>query len=176
MRRALLTILPLSLLLAGPAVAGELREPIMDLLNAYEGAPTAAQLTALGDGVADELMDIAADSDVASSRRGRAVSALGDFPSDDTLAFLSKQLGDTDASSILRRKAAYALAAGWGEQAVKPLSDALSDSDVQLRIAAAGALADVSGDAAKGALNARLEAEDSDAAREAIEKALGDKR
>ena len=174
MRRALLTTL-LALGLSGPAAADELRGPIMDLLNAYEGAPTTEQLAALGDGVTGELMAIAADGEVASSRRGRALSALGGFPSDDTLSFLSGQLADGDASSILRRKAAYALAAGWGDASVEPLAAALSDDDVQLRIAAAGALAGVSGDAAKGALSARLEAEDSEAAREAIEKALGDK-
>ena len=86
---------------SAPAAAGALREPVMELLNTYEGAPTTAQLAALGDGVADELMDIAEDTAVASSRRGRAVSALGGFPSDDTWSFLNRQLGDDAAKSLV---------------------------------------------------------------------------
>lgn len=171
MRALLLT----ALLIPTAADAGALREPVMDLLNAYEDTATAEQLSALGEGVTDELMEIAVDGEVPSSRRGRAVSALGHFPADDTRAFLDARLADADTSSLIRRKAAYALAAGWGEGAVRSLAGALADDDVQLRIAAAHALGELSDQAAKDALEARLAVEDSDAARDAIEKALGSK-
>ncbi len=168
--RTLLTAILLAASL--PAAAGELREPVMDLLNAYESTATPDQLAALGEGVAEELMAIADDGEVANSRRGRELTALGYFPGDETRAFLEARLADEDASSLLRRKAAYALGEGWGEAAVSPLGAALADDDVQLRIAAAGSLAKISGDAAEQALKSRLAVEDSDAAREAIEKAL----
>lgn len=159
------------LLALSTAAAGDLRSEVLDQLGAYEGTASAEQLGALGD-VGPVLLEIAQDDSVASSRRGRAITALADFPSDDAQTWLASTLKDSDGTSYLRRKSAYALAGGWGQAAVGPLKTALSADDTQLRIAAAEALGSVGGSAATQALDARLSAEDNASVREALQKAL----
>ena len=161
----------LSLLLTQPAAAGDLREPALDLLGAYEDVPSAEDFRALGEGVVGELMEIGVEAQVPRSRRGRAVSALAFFPEAEVQGYLEARLADASDDSIVRRKAAYALGAGFGAAAVGPLGAALADDDLQLRIAAAGALGAL-GEPGRGALEGRLDAEPEAAGREAIEKAL----
>lgn len=168
MRRALLILMAS---LPTLAWAGPHRAAVLDLLNAYESTPTAAELKAIGPEVDAELMEIADDGAIPLSRRGRAVSALAWFPSDRTRTFLEDRLQKGD-KSILRRKAAYALAEGWQDRAFLPLSTALSDSDVQVRIAVANALGRLDSDRAREALRGQLEKEPEASVREAIQKSL----
>lgn len=161
----------LGALLPATAWAGPNRDAVMDLLNAYEDVPAKSDLDALGDGIDLELMEIADDHAVPSTRRGRAISALQHYPTDAVRAFLDAHLADAD-KGILRRKAAFSLAA-WGDGAVDTLSGALTDDDVQLRIAVAQALGSIGTDASRQALQARLESESEAAVSEAIQKALG---
>ncbi len=155
----------------GTALAGDLRSEVLDQLGSYEGSASAEQLGALGD-VGPVLLDIAQDEAVASSRRGRAITALADFPSDEARTWLGSTLGDATGASYLRRKAAYALAGGWGPQAVDQLAPALADADTQLRIATAEALGGIGGEAAAAALDARVATEDNDAVQQELQKAL----
>ncbi len=159
-----------ALLLPLSAVAGDKRDAVLELLNAVEESPSAAELTALGDGVDAALMEIAQDTAVPHTRRGRAVSALQHFPSDPVRAFLEGQLDGTDG--LLRRKAAWSLAV-WGASAVPKLSDALGDDDVQLRIAAAGALGAIDAPEAKTALELRLKKEKEQPVLDEIHEHLG---
>jgi HEAT repeat protein len=156
-------------LLAGPAWAGPKRDAVMDLLNAFEHTAGEAELRALGDGVDAELMEIADDAAVPATRRGRAVSALQFYPTDTVRGFLERHLKASDA--LVRRKAAYSLAA-FGSAAVPSLTAALSDADVQLRIAAASALGTIGSDPAKQALRGRLASEGEGAVKDAITRAL----
>lgn len=167
------TLCALSLaLLSASAQAGEHRDAVMDLLNAYELTALQADLQAIGDGVDAELLEIAQDAEIPTSRRGRAVSALQYYPTNAVRGFLEVQLAEAD-KALLSRKAAYALAGGWGADAVELLTGALASDDVQLRIAAANALAGIEGEAARAALETRKGVETEDAVNAVLDKALG---
>jgi len=153
------------------ASAGDLRDDVLDLLNAYEDTATAEELRALGPKVDLELMHIADDHDVPSSRRSRAITALAHFPGDKVQKFLEDHAEKAD-KGILRRKAVWSLAVAYGEASLPVLEKALADDDALLRVAAAQALGEVSSDQAKTLLQARLGSEDQDSVREAITKAL----
>lgn len=167
MRRALAILL---LGAALPASAGDLRDAVMSELSGIEDPPTAESLRALGEAVGPELLEIAQDTEVGKSKRGRAVHALGWFPTPAARSFLDLAIAGQDAR--LARKAAYALANGWGDAALPQLSGALASTDVQTRIAAAGALAIVGTEPAREALKARLADESEPAVRESIESAI----
>ena len=114
MKRPLVSILFL-LSTSLTASAGELREQVLEQLSGIEDVPSSEALNALGPGVAQELLEIAQDSTLPRSRRGRAVHALGHVPSDSGRRLLVSTLDGTD--SYLARKAVYALGIGWGEDA-----------------------------------------------------------
>ena len=165
------TLALLALLLPLSVSAGEHRAAVMDLLNAVEQPPTQDDLSAVGDTVQAELIEIADDSEVPSSRRGRAISALGHFPDPTVRTFLEARLTQAD-KSLYRRKAAGALALGWGAEAVPALQTALGDDDAQLRIAVVQSLAQIEDASARAALEARLTEEPEGAVKDAITKAL----
>ncbi len=156
---------------ASSAFAGPLREDVLELLNGYESSASGADLLKLGDGVAAELMEIADDHAVASSRRSRAIVALQHYPEPGVRSFLESHLDQAD-KGILRRKAAMALGAGFGADAVAKLSGALADDDVLVRVAVVQALEMTKAPAAREALEGRLPLEQEASVREAITKAL----
>ena len=158
--------------LAGTALAGPLTEPVTSLLDGIEHAPTAAEFAALGDGVDTELLAIAADASAPTSRRGRALSALAFYPTQDVRTALEQVLGEEQGKSLLRRKAAGSLGAGFGDDATSVLEAALSDDDPQLRIAVVHALGAIDTDTARAALSARRGVESQSAVVEAIDQAL----
>jgi len=67
----------------------------------------------------------------------------------------------------------YALANGWGDQAIDELTVALANPDVQTRMAAANALGHLGTPSAKLALEARLAYETDPTVRTTIEKQMG---
>lgn len=145
-----------ALILASPAHAGPTDAPsptLADLLGAYEEVPSAAQLQALGPDVSKQLMAVALDPEVPPSRRSRAVTALGHLPGDEERAFLVARLQGDD--TLLQRKAAWALAAAYGDDAVPQIVPLLSHDDPHTREAAVRALGAVKGPAAREALTAR---------------------
>lgn len=164
--------LGIGLVFSAPAFAGALREPVLTALSGVEDVPTADNLRALGSGVEAELLEIAQDANVARTRRARAVQALGWFPSPASRSFLEQTLGVTDR--LMARKAAYALANGWGNDAVPVLTIALGNDDVQLRDAAARALAIVGSSAADAALRERLSVETNETVQATIQSVLAD--
>ena len=171
MNRTLRAAALLLLAYAPLASAGNLRTQVLDLLNAYEDTATAEELKALGPKVDQELMHIADDDHVPSSRRSRAITALGFFPGDDVRDFLVSHTEAAD-KGILRRKAVMSLAVAYGEEAVPTVAKALADDDDLLRVAAAQALALIDAEASTTALRSRLVVEQSAAVKEAIDKAL----
>lgn len=146
------------------------RDALLDLLNAYEEAPSAAELEALGSGVEAELLAVAVDEAVPLTRRARAVSALRFYPSGSVRSFLESQLA-AGTDELVRRKAIYSLAA-FGSAALPPLTGALADPDVQTRIAAANAIGTIGGSSARSALKAQLGAEKDPAVKDAIQAAI----
>ncbi len=164
-------VVPVLLLLASGAWAGEHRQTVLDLLGAYEEPPKQAELVALGAGVDAELMAIADDGAVPHSRRANAVIALQWFPSDTVRTFLVAHL-EPGADALLRRKAATSLGA-FGPVAVPDLTKALADADVHVRAAAARALGTIADPSARQALEQRLPVETDASVKSAITKSLG---
>jgi HEAT repeat protein len=117
-----------------------------------------------------ELLEIAEDAGVSKSKRGRAVHALGFFPTDSNRTWLVRALAGQD--SRFARKSAYALSNGWGDAAISDLEGALRATDVQLRIAAASALGNLRSEAARTVLSNRLPDETESAVRQSIESAI----
>ncbi len=153
-----------------PAAAGELREQVLEQLSGVEDPPSAEALMALGDGVDAVLMEIAADDSLPRTRRGRAVHALGSFPTETGKTHLLATLAAED--SYLARKAVYALGSGWGEAALPELSQALASEDLRLREAAAHAMAGIDAEPVRAALTERLAVESEPTVRDAITAAL----
>ncbi len=147
--------LALGLLLAGPAAAQDLDSQLQDLLAKHDSAPTQAEFQALGQGVDAELLRIAQAEDTRASSRARAILALGWYPTPQAQSFLTATLAE--GTSADRRKAAQALATGWGHS--PELELALQDEDVQLRMATVRALAGLDDPQAQAALQARVPVE-----------------
>ncbi len=158
-------------LCASPAMAGENRDAVLDLLNAFEESGSESDFKALGDGIDAELMEIADDGTVATSRRGRAVTALQYYPTNVVQKYLTGHLAQAD-KGIIRRKAAYSLAAAWKADAIPLLEDALADDDVQLRIAVVNALGGIEGDLARKVLTNRKKHERDESVKTAIQTVL----
>ncbi|HJN78238.1 MAG TPA: HEAT repeat domain-containing protein [Myxococcota bacterium] len=160
-------------LLIGLALAQDpdLKPQVMDLLGQMDSPATAEDYQALGEGVDAVLIEVANDDSQPKTKRGRAIQALGYFPSDQSQETLTALLASSD--STLKRKAVFALCIGWGDAALPLVEPALADEDVQVRISTAKALAMIEGDAADTMLTARLEVETEDAVKNAIQKSLG---
>lgn len=156
-----------------PSASAEdsLREQVVDRLSAYEDPASGAEWRALGAGA--ELYALAQDTSLSPAQRAGAVYALGFFPTAANRAFLAALVGADGADALLRRKAVYALGAGWGEGAILELSGALAAPDTQLRVAAARALGKVGTAAAQSALRARVAVEPNPAVRTTLSTALG---
>jgi HEAT repeat protein len=152
MRHALL----LCLAFAQSALAADdaTKQQVLGLLGGYEETASPDALKALDGDVPATLRAIAVDSSLTQTQRARAIHALGWFPDDTNRAFLVTHAhGD---NPMFARKAVYALANGWGDQAIDELTLALANPDVQTRMAAANALGHVGTPSAKLALEARL--------------------
>ncbi len=152
-----------------------MRAQVLDLLSAYETPAGAAEWRALGASAGVELYAVAQDAGLSHTRRAGAVYALGFFPTEAHRAYLAGLATTDGADAMLRRKAVYALGAGWGDNAVPELSRALAAPDVQLRAAAARALGQVGTPGAQDALRARLAAESDTMVRTTVTTALGGK-
>jgi HEAT repeat protein len=156
-----------------PAIAGAQREAVLDLLQAFDERVGRADLAKLGAGVEAELMGIADDPSVPTTRRGNAVVALQWYPSDAVRSWLVARLRARrdPGEDLLRRKAASALSA-FGPSAVSELVPALADADPQLRVAVARALGTIADPAGRSALEARLAIETEQVVRSALQDAL----
>ena len=159
-------------LLIGLALAQDpdLDRQVKDLLGQMDSPATAEDYRALGEGVDAVLVQVALDESQPRTQRGRAVQALGYFPTESTQETLTTLLGGDD--STLKRKAVFALCIGWDAAALPLVEPALSDEDVQVRISTAKALAMIEGDAADALLTARLEVETEPAVQKALTKSL----
>ncbi|MES2644667.1 MAG: HEAT repeat domain-containing protein [Myxococcota bacterium] len=152
-----------------------LRAKVIDLLSAYEEPANAADWRGLGAGAGAELYVLAQDGTLSPTKRAGAVYALGFFPTDTHRALLASLASTDGTDALLRRKAVYALAAGWGDGALSELSRALAAPDTQLRVAAARALGRVGTPGATAALRGRLAIEADATVRTTLSTALSGK-
>lgn len=118
------------------------RDTVRRWFDGFEFVPTAEHYARIGAELGPALIAIAADPAEHPVVRARAVSAMAAATDAATLAHLGALLDDPDAESLLRRKAALALAERRGEAAIDRLAQALTNApdDVPLREACARAL------------------------------------
>lgn len=150
--------LALCLVMAG-AAAPAAASPVETLLSGIDTVPAAAEWRALDPASGGELRAVAADASRRLTTRSRAVSALQYFPTRETRAYLEATLADAGAPSLLRRKAAVALARGFGASAVYALAARAGADDARLRDDVARALGRIGDDRARRVLVARLRVE-----------------
>jgi hypothetical protein len=135
----------LSLLLAGPSTppAGQpTRAAVETRLRANTQPSAATEWRAMGPGIEDALIALAADPKVELSIRGRAVSALGLVSTRPGQAFLEKVVKESAASTdagekLILRKAAVALAWLGGAAVPGQIGPLLQHSDPDVRLDAA---------------------------------------
>ena len=165
------SMLAIALCLASSvALAAPSRTAVLEQLAGFETGPDAAALQALGPGADDTLRNIAVDATLSETTRMQAVHALRVFPTEPNRSFLTATL--TGSDHRLARKAAWALAQGWGDQALPELSEALRAPDTQLRIATVEALGELGTEGATTALRARLPDESNSTVVASINQAL----
>jgi HEAT repeat protein len=165
------SMLAIALCLASSAaLAAPTRTAVLEQLAGFESGPDVAALQALGEGADDTLRAIATDASLSETTRMQAVHALRAFPTDTNRTFLTNTLSGSE--SRLARKAAWALAQGWGNQALPELSVALKASDTQLRIATIEALGELGTTDADNALRGRLPDETNSTVVASINQAL----
>jgi HEAT repeat protein len=152
---AVRTIACLGLTLASPVAWAD---PAF-LLDGIDTGPDAAAWRRLGPAARDRIAAIAADLDAPLGRRARAVSVLANFPSRRTRKFLAGLLADDAAPSLLRRKAALALARAFGDASVAVLASQAGAADPRLRDDVARALASIGSARARAVLQRRLAVE-----------------
>jgi HEAT repeat protein len=147
-------------------------QQVVDLLSAYEEAPSSQELSALGPTVPDVLRSYAQDSRKPLSMRARAIHALGWYPDATDHALLLSWATGSDTPDIFRRKAVFALVNGWGEVAVPEVAPLFSSTDVQLRLAIVRAFSALPAEKVRASLQTQLEVETNQAVRDALSKAL----
>lgn len=136
------------------------RDTVRRWFDGFEFVPTAEHYARIGAELGPALIAIAADPAEHPVVRARAVSAMAAATDAATLAHLGALLDDPDAESLLRRKAALALAERMGAGAIDRVVQAHhgAGDDVALREACARALRAI-GPAAHPARDALLRTE-----------------
>ena len=156
---------------AQPAAEGDARASVEAMLGGFESAASDEEWQTLGAVAVPHLLAIAVDESVPRSTRARAVAALGNFPTAESVALLTGLLAP-GGDSVLQRKALRALARTAGDAHTPLIAGYLESEDTVLREAAAHALGIVGTGAARNALLARREVETSTAVQKAIDEEL----
>ncbi len=172
MTHAAVAALVLSLWAPAAAQEPDLRETVLTMLGGYE-APAAADAdwVALGAGAAPHLLAIAADGAQPTSRRARAIAALGNFPGADVESYLASVLSEPVHNS-LQRNALRSLARTAGASRLSLIASFLAHEDSTLREAAVHALGVIGTPEARAAIEARRPVETSSAVTAAMDAEL----
>jgi HEAT repeat protein len=177
-----LCALALTAALGQPALASDAgkaaaRPEVEARLQAGLGVRTQAEVTALGSGSDEVLVQIAEDKTAAGTLRARAVSALAYAPTARVRAFLEGVLVRRQPSSdathrLLLRKAAVAMAWHGGPRAVEVIAPLLHHPDREVRLDAAIGLGLTRASSAERPLRSRLEQETDPEVKSQIESQL----
>ncbi len=171
-----ISALALACALATPALAqtddgGDLRSTVEAMLGGFERPATDDDWQVLGARAVPHLLAIAADESVARSTRARAVAALGNFDSPESITYLAGLLAP-GGDAVLQRKALRSLARTGGATHLTLIGGYLESEDTVLRESAAHALGLIATDEARAALEARRAIETSTAVQKAIDEEL----
>lgn len=135
---AVLYVLPVQ-----PSAAEQVtRTQVEGLLSGYEYMPTPRDLNQLGHGVAERLMEIAADPRASNLHRMRSLKLLAHYADQATVqAFLDQFLDKRDQPLSYRRAALISLGSVPEGKSVDRIAPFLHSHDIQVRSGAAQALA-----------------------------------
>jgi HEAT repeat protein len=150
---------------------GAIRAKVDQLLGIPGYVADRGALKSLGTGVFEALTAIAEDDASPVEVRARALTSLASLGDPRAAAELRLALRSFK-SSLLLRTALFGLARVAGNSAVPDVAAYLRDSNPTVRLAAAEALAHVTGSAARSALRQRLDTETDAAVRDALTRAL----
>lgn len=147
-------------LLGAPALARPKPTPraaVSAALSRIDRAPTKKELLAASPEAPEVLRALAVDPDVPPWTRGRAIAALGHFPSPDTRNTLRSVLRDHERPDLMRSRALLSMARGFGDPSVPEVAAYLSDRSSVLQDSAADALGRLGTAKAKAALRRALD-------------------
>lgn len=175
-RARILVPFALALLAAAPAPAfaqnGPTRAQVRQLLSGIEDTPSAEDWRRIGDGALPILIALYQDVDEPAYVRLRAVGATAAFPRRAVRTFLLGVARLEGQGDLYVREALFALARGFGRDAVQEVASFLAHDEPTVREGAALALGRIGGRAAEAALRARLRVERDRLVRAAIQRAL----
>jgi HEAT repeat protein len=156
-----------------PAATPEnVRAKVEALLAGYEYVPTAEDWKKLGPVALKVLDEIYANPKELPTKRSRAVASMGQVDHPEAARHLSAIMKDTSAPSEYRSTAVAAYAHREGPAAVTEIEPMLGDSDKEVRRAAIKTIGKLGGTSSRKALEQRLEVEEDEALREAIQRSL----
>ncbi|MEZ4286964.1 MAG: HEAT repeat domain-containing protein [Polyangiales bacterium] len=145
-----------------------LRRQMALLLYSYD-TPTEAQWRSLDQGAQAMLIRIASSSDQPRRARLRSLSALEFFPSDQTRRYLRKVLFGKRTESVYTRRAAIALARGFGGSTLDDLASRLKDKRVDVRRSIVTAISMIDDERVPAILGQHLKRESDDSIRRSIQ-------
>jgi hypothetical protein len=174
-RARILALLAVGLLWT-PALASAQNAPtraqVRQMLSGIEDTPSAQDWQRVGEGALPILIELYQDVDEPAYVRLRAVGATAAFPRRAVRTFLLGVARLEGQGDLYVREAVFALARGFGRDAVQDVASFLDHDDATVREGAAMALGRIGGRAAERALRARLPVERDRVVREAIQRAL----
>lgn len=163
-----------SALMSEPAAssAASLRARIEVLLQEPDAFPREADWKRLGPDALAVLLEVAADPNVPSAWRARAVYSMGLIDHPEAVSRLHALLDDPGTHPTLRAHAAFALALRSGPESLSALLPHLQDGQQQVREAVALAIGRLGSVEAQKALEERLPVEEDLLVRDAIQQGL----
>lgn len=155
-----------------PSTAAALRARVEALLQDEDVYQHEADWKPLGPDALAVLVQVAADPNVPSAWRARAVASMGFVENPEAVERLHALLDDPGTHPTLRANAAFALALRSGPEALSALLPHLQDGQQQVREAVALAIGRLGSVEAQRALEERLPAEEDLLVRDAIQQGL----
>lgn len=155
-----------------PSTAAALRARVEALLQDEDVYQHEGDWKPLGPDALAVLVQVAADPNVPSAWRARAVASMGFVENPEAVERLHALLDDSGSHPTLRANAAFALALRSGPEALSALLPHLQDGQQQVREAVALAIGRLGSVEAQRALEERLPAEEDLLVRDAIQQGL----
>lgn len=153
-----------------PEIEPREKEAILAWLSHYHEVPGRAQLEEVSPLARQILFEIAQDEEAFLMHRHRALYALGAWADQEVYDYLQGLLIDENTEDGLRHHLLPILANNFKEAALKDLTPFLSHDDPQIRISAAGAIAQIPGDAPRATLLKAMENEQHTMVRAQLER------
>jgi len=160
-----------------PRSFAEQRESLVTLLNAHEPELRRSVLDTIGPDVGRLLVDVASHPKERPTVRVRAVTALVNYPTEDTRSFLQsllheRNLTGSDFGDVMRGQAIRCLGRAFGETSVDVIASLRGDTSRTIRSAVARGLGETGSAKAQLILESWLGQEEAISVKQAIDRGL----